>query len=86
MPSSVTEVPGSQGPRQSGSVMVPTDVPMQMSTISLLLLLPLPLLADELLVVASELDACFARLAGGDLELSSAFAELLLPVAGTVMV
>lgn len=38
MPSRVTEVPGSHGPRQSGSVMVPTDVPMQMSTISLPLL------------------------------------------------
>lgn len=35
MPSSVTDVPGSHGPRQSGSVIVPTDVPTQTSTISL---------------------------------------------------
>lgn len=35
MPSNVTDVPGSQGPRQSGSVIVPTDVPTQTSTISL---------------------------------------------------
>lgn len=34
IPSSVTDVPGSHGPRQSGSVIVPTDVPTQMSTIS----------------------------------------------------
>lgn len=34
MPSNVTDVPGSHGPRQSGSVMVPTEVPTQMSTIS----------------------------------------------------
>lgn len=34
MPSNVTEVPGSQGPRQSGSVIVPTDVPTHTSTIS----------------------------------------------------
>lgn len=27
-------MPGSQGPRQSGSVMVPTDVPTQTSTMS----------------------------------------------------
>lgn len=35
MPSSVTDVPGSQGPRQSGSVIVPTEVPTQTSTMSL---------------------------------------------------
>lgn len=35
MPSSVTDVPGSHGPRQSGSVIVPTDVPTHTSTISL---------------------------------------------------
>lgn len=34
MPSSVTEVPGSHGPKQSGSVIVPTDVPTHTSTIS----------------------------------------------------
>lgn len=34
MPSNVTDVPGSQGPRQSGSVIVPTDVPTHTSTIS----------------------------------------------------
>lgn len=34
MPSNVTEVPGSQGPRQSGSVIVATDVPTHTSTIS----------------------------------------------------
>lgn len=34
IPSNVTEVPGSQGPKQSGSVIVPTDVPTQTSTIS----------------------------------------------------
>lgn len=34
MPSNVTDVPGSHGPKQSGSVMVPTEVPTQMSTIS----------------------------------------------------
>lgn len=34
MPSNVTDVPGSQGPKQSGSVIVPTDVPTQTSTIS----------------------------------------------------
>ena len=62
MPSSVTEVPGSQGPKQSGSVIVPTEVPMQMSTISL----------DKVLDAAfEEVSPCFARLAGGDLMLSS---------------
>lgn len=35
MPSNVTDVPGSHGPRQSGSVMVPTEVPTHTSTISL---------------------------------------------------
>lgn len=35
MPSNVTEVPGSHGPRQSGSVIVPTEVPTHTSTISL---------------------------------------------------
>lgn len=35
MPSNVTDVPGSHGPKQSGSVMVPTEVPTQMSTVSL---------------------------------------------------
>lgn len=34
IPSNVTEVPGSQGPKQSGSVIVPTEVPTQTSTIS----------------------------------------------------
>lgn len=34
MPSNVTDVPGSQGPKQSGSVIVPTEVPTQTSTIS----------------------------------------------------
>lgn len=34
MPSSVTEVPGSQGPRQSGSVIVPTEVPTHTSAVS----------------------------------------------------
>lgn len=34
IPSNVTDVPGSHGPRQSGSVIVPTDVPTQMSTMS----------------------------------------------------
>lgn len=34
MPSKVTEVPGSQGPKQSGSVMVPTDVPTHTSAVS----------------------------------------------------
>lgn len=34
IPSSVTEVPGSHGPKQSGSVIVPTDVPTHTSTIS----------------------------------------------------
>lgn len=35
MPSNVTDVPGSHGPRQSGSVIVPTEVPTHTSTISL---------------------------------------------------
>lgn len=35
MPSNVTDVPGSHGPKQSGSVIVPTDVPIHTSTISL---------------------------------------------------
>lgn len=52
-------MPGSQGPRQSGSVMVPTEVPMQMSTISL----PPP----APLAPAS----CLTLLAGGDLVSSS---------------
>lgn len=34
MPSSVTDVPGSHGPRQSGSVIVPTDVPTHTSAVS----------------------------------------------------
>lgn len=34
IPSNVTEVPGSQGPRQSGSVMVPTLVPTHTSALS----------------------------------------------------
>lgn len=34
MPSNVTEVPGSHGPRQSGSVIVATEVPTHTSTIS----------------------------------------------------
>jgi len=34
IPSKVTDVPGSHGPKQSGSVMVPIDVPMQTSTMS----------------------------------------------------
>lgn len=34
MPSNVTDVPGSHGPKQSGSVIVPTDVPTHTSTIS----------------------------------------------------
>lgn len=34
MPSKVTDVPGSHGPKQSGSVIVPTDVPTHTSTIS----------------------------------------------------
>lgn len=34
MPSKVTDVPGSQGPKQSGSVIVPTEVPTQTSTMS----------------------------------------------------
>lgn len=34
MPSSVTDVPGSQGPRQSGSVIVPTEVPTHTSAVS----------------------------------------------------
>lgn len=34
MPSRVTDVPGSQGPKHSGSVMVPTLVPTQTSDIS----------------------------------------------------
>lgn len=34
IPSNVTDVPGSHGPRQSGSVIVPTDVPTQISTMS----------------------------------------------------
>lgn len=33
MPSSVTAVPGSQGPKQSGSVTVPTLVPIQTSCV-----------------------------------------------------
>lgn len=34
IPSNVTDVPGSHGPKQSGSVIVPTDVPTHTSTIS----------------------------------------------------
>lgn len=34
MPSSVTDVPGSHGPKHSGSVIVPTDVPTHMSATS----------------------------------------------------
>lgn len=34
IPSSVTDVPGSHGPKQSGSVIVPTEVPTHASTIS----------------------------------------------------
>lgn len=34
MPSSVTDVPGSQGPKHSGSVMVPTLVPTHTSDMS----------------------------------------------------
>uniref|UniRef100_A0A1A9Z5A9 Uncharacterized protein n=1 Tax=Glossina pallidipes TaxID=7398 RepID=A0A1A9Z5A9_GLOPL len=60
IPSNVTEVPGSQGPKQSGSVMVPTEVPTQISTISLT-------------VFISPADECFVRLAGGEREVSSAF-------------
>lgn len=68
MPSSVTEVPGSQGPKQSGSVIVPTEVPIHMSTISL---------GEEL--DALEESPCFARLAGGDF-MPSSTAILLLDV------
>lgn len=35
IPSNVTDVPGSQGPRQSGSVIVPIEVPMHTSTMPL---------------------------------------------------
>lgn len=34
IPSKVTDVPGSHGPKWSGSVIVPTDVPTHTSTIS----------------------------------------------------